>query len=361
MIRFPAEARATLHREFARGRLTLYLGAGVSVPSGLPTWQRLVLAMYFDMLSRANARAYSNYIHAVAEWMLKNSPDPLEITAQKIRMHFGNDNKGFLESLKRQLYAGFFRNDRYNAPPRANLRRGNATLRAVAQLVERSSPKAGRGVEAVVTYNYDDLLELALGDRTRYQVVHTPDCERDGSIPIYHVHGYVPIRSDPSSSADQIIFTEEQYHEATNAVYSWSNIVQIRGLSSSTGLMVGLSLSDRNIRRLLHALRRSPVPAMCFAVLQRPTWRQPHDHEEAEVDQMARDLYDKAKASGSPLPPDYGVKGQDWQRQVGRILNQAQLVATDQHERVLRELGVTPIWYDQHDEVPEILSRILPT
>lgn len=105
MIEFPAHARTALHTAFTRGRLTLYLGAGVSVPSGLPTWQRLVVAMYFDMLRESNEGAFSNYIHAVAEWMLKNSPDPLEITAQKIRMHFGEGGDGFLECLKRQLYA----------------------------------------------------------------------------------------------------------------------------------------------------------------------------------------------------------------------------------------------------------------
>lgn len=211
----------------------------------------------------------------------------------------------------------------------------------------------------MVTYNYDDLIELALSSRVRYQIVHTPNGERGGSLPIYHVHGYVPITGAPQSRADGIIFTEEQYHEATNAVYSWSNLVQLRGLSSSTGLMIGLSLSDRNIRRVLHALSRSPVPATYFAILQRPTWRQPHDHEEAEVDQLARELFQRAKSSGSPIPPDFGLKGSNWRAQVGHILNRAQAVATDKHERVLLELGVTPIWYDDHTEVPEVLRQIL--
>lgn len=361
-IEFPKSAREALQRGFEQGRLTLYLGAGVSAASGLPTWQRLVLAMYFDMLSQSDQRAYSNYVHAVAEWMLARSPDPLEITAQKIRMHFGNRAAAFLKSLRRQLYAGFEERGAFHVPERRKLRSGNPTLRAVATLCEHSSRRNSRGVEAVITYNYDNLLEIALAERTRYQIVRGPDVEREpAALPIYHVHGYVPISNEAGSSADEIIFTEEQYHETTNAAYSWPNLVQIRGMSSSTGLMVGLSLSDRNIRRLLHALSRSPVRASCYAVLQRPTWRQPHDHEEHDVDVMARELYDRAKRSGSPVPPGYGVKGPGWREQIRHILDRAQEVAIQQHEKVLRELGVTPIWYQEHQEIPQILRGILPS
>lgn len=360
MIHFPDGAKATLNDAYGRGRLTLYLGAGVSVPSGLPTWQRLVLAMYFDMLSEANRRAYANYVHAVAEWMLEKSPDPLEITAQKLRIHFGEDEAGFIAALKRQLYGGFFAAERYHVPDRRKLRRGNDTLRSVTRLIEGSSVRKARGVETVVTYNYDNLLELALSARTSYHVVDRADSERGRGIPIYHVHGYVPLEEDQeeTSGTSAIIFTEEQYHEATNEAYSWTNLVQLHGFSGSTGLMVGLSLSDRNIRRLLHALSRSPVRATCYAVLQRPTWKQPHDHEEAEIDRMAKALFERAKKSGSPVPPNYGVKGSHWRDQIGRILDRAQDVATEQQERVLRDLGVTPIWYDEHEEVPDVLKEI---
>ena len=350
---------APIAKAFERGRLTLYLGAGASVPSGLPTWQRLVWAMYFDMLRENNEGVYSNYLHAVAEWMLQKSPDPLEITAQKIRRRYGDEDAAFRESLRRQLYNGFCAGDRYFAPERSKLRRGNGTLRAIARLVERSSPRAGRGVEAVITYNYDNLLEIALSPRARCHVAHNDRPAPPGSIPIYHVHGYVPLERPTSGDDGDIIFTEEQYHEATNSAYSWSNLVQLRSFSSSTGLMIGLSLSDRNIRRLLHAVSRSPVPATCFALLQKPTWRQPYDHEEHEVDVMARQLYDRAKSSGSPVPPDYGVKGREWREQVRRILGRAHEVATEQHERVLEDLGVTPIWYERHEEIPQLLGQVV--
>src|SRR5215470_109955 len=38
---------ADLKQAFQSGRLTLYLGAGVSKPNGLPSWEELVQALYF--------------------------------------------------------------------------------------------------------------------------------------------------------------------------------------------------------------------------------------------------------------------------------------------------------------------------
>ena len=40
----------TLKAAFQKGDLTLYLGAGVSKPNGLPSWEELVQALYFTTL-----------------------------------------------------------------------------------------------------------------------------------------------------------------------------------------------------------------------------------------------------------------------------------------------------------------------
>lgn len=43
---------SALKEAFKKGNLTLYLGAGVSKPSGLPSWEELVQALYFTNLAR---------------------------------------------------------------------------------------------------------------------------------------------------------------------------------------------------------------------------------------------------------------------------------------------------------------------
>ena len=40
-------AVGTLKSSFDRARLSLYLGAGVSIASGLPSWNTLVAALYY--------------------------------------------------------------------------------------------------------------------------------------------------------------------------------------------------------------------------------------------------------------------------------------------------------------------------
>ena len=62
-----------LRKAASAGNLALYLGAGVSIGSGLPSWEKLVAAMYFATLAEDTDRAairgaYRNYLLAIAEW-----------------------------------------------------------------------------------------------------------------------------------------------------------------------------------------------------------------------------------------------------------------------------------------------------
>ena len=52
-----------LRTAYQRGDLTLYLGAGVSAGNGLPSWDRLVLAMYFAATEAdIPIQAHPNYL-----------------------------------------------------------------------------------------------------------------------------------------------------------------------------------------------------------------------------------------------------------------------------------------------------------
>jgi len=45
------ESIKDLRRAFKNNNLGIYLGAGVSIENNLPTWEKLVLAMYFNKIS----------------------------------------------------------------------------------------------------------------------------------------------------------------------------------------------------------------------------------------------------------------------------------------------------------------------
>ena len=100
-----------LRDAFIKGNLTLYLGAGVSKPNGLPSWEELVQALYFSTLEDEsyiyNLRPFPNYLFALAEWVLKQKNEPLDIIIRKIKQWY--EGKDFMGMLSNTLYAGFGR------------------------------------------------------------------------------------------------------------------------------------------------------------------------------------------------------------------------------------------------------------
>ena len=346
-----------LRSAYCEKKLTLYLGAGVSVGNGLPPWEQLVLAMYYSTLSGpdigAGLRPFPNYLFAIAEWHLQRRHEPLDISARKIRSRF-HSATDFLKELKETLYAGFSIPDsgRFQIPDTYSILEANSTLRAVTDLCENHNDS--RALHAIVTYNYDNLLEFALEGRgIRVQPIWKAKAPavHDGVLPVYHVHGYVPIEGS-GSSGDELVFTEEQYHLAAHDAYSWSNLVQIQCMSSSTGLMIGLSLSDRNMRRLLDAIRKTPLRSNNYALMLKPRHQVIGENDVREIDENARKYFERFVRSG--------IKSDDRVfKEIRAIVKQVEDIDQKAHESILRELGVWPLWYDDHQQIPELIARIL--
>lgn len=364
------EARTELRRAFNSQQLTLYLGAGVSVASGLPTWDKLVLSVYFAAISEQKLgqwRPFPNYLYAIAEWYLREGKEPLEVAARKLRQLYSDDEAGDVEFVL-AVRDGIYRIEGTTLHDSGEPEiLGNDTLQAVAQLC---SAQVGQrhGIRSVVTYNYDDLLERALEGRRAAVPVYsraTPDAEH---LPIFHVHGYIPFPRHDGPEPSGVVFTEEEYNAAASDPYSWSNLVQLREMSSSVGVMVGLSLADRNIRRLLDALALSPVRARIYAVLKRPAKQMPDQKQVDGIDQTARDLLEqfsrsgiksRAMSSGSVGFERMSIKSEkQYDRQIRGIISAVEDLAEEQETRVMQKLGITPIWYDDHANIPSILEDI---
>lgn len=339
-----------LQRAHQDGNLTLYLGAGVSLGNGLPSWEQLVLSMYFSGLQEQARdeieRPYPNYLFAIAEWHLEKRREPLDITARKIHRLYGK--RDFLRNLKKTLYAG----SRHQIPNRDRLLQANQTLNSIVEMCtpqRRTRP----GIRSVISYNYDNLLEFALTGRAKVQPIWRDNQKiKRGVLPVYHVHGYIPIEGR-GSRAEEIVFTEEQYHLVAQNAYSWSNLVQIQSMSTSVGLMVGLSLTDRNMRRLLDAIRKTPVQPKNYILLREPSWPEPGRSEIEEIDERAREYFQKFQ--------DSGIKTEARRRQqIGGIIKGIEDRYLEEQTSILEELGVYPIWYKDHTEIPAILAKITP-
>jgi hypothetical protein len=375
-----------IRKSFKKKNLSLYLGSGVSIANNLPSWEKLVLALYFSKISEQQMhgwRPFSNYLFAIAEWHLANSTEPLEITARKLRKYYDTDNEQedvFLKDLYQILYGCML--DRHGQPyqyiDKTFLRINNATLDSVAKLCESQN----EGIRSVITYNYDNLLEIALGNFQYQSVYYSTPLEND-KLPIHHVHGYVPLdKNILGSSGNKIVFTEDQYHQVARNPYYWSNLVQLQSMTNSVGLMIGLSLSDRNMRRLLDAVRNAPINSVSYALLKIPAENPPEDRVLDEIHEKAKGYLDKFRDSGIKSEQDEsmgilfgrpgikssqplikssksGEKGPRYRNDIAGIIEQVKRLDKEQQQYVLEQLGIKPIWFQEYSEIPVILGQIL--
>ncbi len=304
------------------------------------------------------------------------------MTARKLRKYFfdGDDflNEDFIDRLHTTLYLPCFK-DREEIDPSmmTGLTRQNATLMAVTDLIRAALPGQPQGVESVITYNYDNLLEGALCDYPHQSIYQQTHLDRQ-RLPIYHVHGYVPFEEPTIAYEQDLVFTEDQYHRIARDPYHWSNLVQVQSLTGSATLMVGLSLSDRNMRRILDAIAAAPIATDTYAILQRPKFHNPTTDDLDLIHENAIDYLEKfehshgqsragVKSARPPMrhgvkgggAPRAGVKGQPrYQREIAAILDHVQALDGELQEDSLRRLGVTPIWIDDYTEIPLLLSQI---
>jgi hypothetical protein len=182
------------------------------------------------------------------------------------------------------------------------------------------------GIYAVVTYNFDDLLERALTKaeircRPIYEEGTVPDPDE---LPIYHVHGRLPKHPLPEASP-RLIFSEESYFALESDHYSWANFEQLKLLRETTCLLVGLSGTDPNLRRLLDIDFRQSKRAKHYLCLRR---------------QNVRDLLGSSTQVRSTVAQHF--------------LN----VHHTFIEHSFADLGLNVIWFDEYSELPGLLEQV---
>jgi hypothetical protein len=152
--------------------------------------------------------------------------------------------------------------------------------------------------------------------------------------------------------------------------------------------MIGLSLSDRNIRRLLDALSRSPLKPKIYALLMTPSLTEVSDADADGIHGKAIEIRGKFDRSGikssNPMGegagftrqgrPSAGIKAdlkaaprsgwtgiksaRQYQYEIRGIVEQVELLAREQQHRVMEQLGIVPIWLDNYDKIPGVLRQI---
>jgi hypothetical protein len=361
MVNFNNDYLEDLKRAFNRGDLTLYLGAGVSKDNGLPSWEELVQSLYFSTLEDESyindLRPYPNYLFALAEWVLKQKNEPLDIIIRKIKQWY--EGKDFIGMLSNTLYAGFgreFNEGNIFGLPEEILEK-NSTLRSILKFCDQTEPKL-KGLRSVITYNYDNLLEMVVNASVQskgkfYPVYKGNQLLENNKVPVYHVHGYIPYQRI-DVEYEQIIFSEEQYNRAFQDPFFWGNVVQVNQFTSATGLMIGISLTDRNTRRILDSIKNQPVYKNNYILMRRPKFKRLENNsaELNKIREKAEEYLVKFQQSRMKMPGKEFV-------QIQSILDKIYKYEEQEFAKGFENLDLKLITFDEFDEIPSILDAIV--
>jgi hypothetical protein len=329
-----------------QGRLVPFLGAGLSLEYGLPSWKNLVLEMLFEQTDRARRMAgfWPQYRRALAAWVVDYFEYDPVVLAQVVKNEISKSPKNkadarqvFLEAVRRFLYP-------QDRPTPAGKRA--TTLAAVADLIAKGAKK--KHIPAVVTFNFDDLLERELADRgVSCRSISDGRRIAEGGLPIIHPHGFLPREGDLTDC--RLVFTEEEYHRLTGQVFHWALSEIVSHLRHNTVLFIGLSMSDPNLRRLLAAsYEYGDIPAH-WQVRKRHEVR---DHEQAKV---LQDIDSRAADYATDTP---GTAGQKGPAQLIEAVNAVLQQADTYDSRLFQLMGVKTIWLDSFADIPHLLKKI---
>lgn len=286
---------------------TFFMGSGISVDAGAPIWNellRLILVRNKNLDPLGSGDEDYNIIHKSLGY------SPL-ITASYV-LNINKDSKDELPAL---LHPLIYTRNEFNYIPIIPV------LPKIAELIRDCD-----NIESVITFNYDNFLELELEKiGVAFTSVHEKGALKGKDLPIYHVHGYIP-RSRKGGSRE-ITLLEEDYHNKYSNDNHWSNIEIQHALIRNSCFFFGLSMTDPNLRRLL-------------------------DYAKQEDEGKPRHYVFLIRDPLGLSPPDSKADEKHWERQ----------------EQIFEKMGVNIIWYNpiniehnKHRKLSELLEIINKT
>lgn len=218
--------------QLVKGRLSLVLGAGVSVPFGLPEWKKLIKRLY---RSRDVSPPKEKTHEGSAEYFYNK--------------FYKNNYDGYIKAIHNALYKG--------VDTSFHALRLNLTLASIGSLVMASR----RGsVSNVITLNFDNLLELYLsyhGFVTKSSSLNDYlDWVNYSDVTVYHLHGMIPCDINQEYSK-KIIFDQKSFSEIIGQENNpWRQLV-LTLMRRHICLFIGLSGDDMNLDSILSSVHKS--------------------------------------------------------------------------------------------------------
>lgn len=274
-----------LKRAFETTRVSLFIGAGVSMDAGFVSWKDLQKNVLNDKRNCSMIQLSD----------IQNEDGGSDIISGRYIKSILTDFDGW-HSGKR--FDGKIKKALYKKKPNPS-----KLIDAITQLAQHNN------VESIISYNYDNLLEKDLtSKRIQNRAIFEGGRTTVFEKPLYHIHGYAP---QGRQHCSKLVFSEEDYHDQYRNAFLWSNIEQLHALNRNTCIFIGLSMLDPNLRRLLD-----------FSINSYPT--------EVSAPHYA---FMPIKETTPDIKPH--------------------------SEKVLLELGVNVIWYNEYADLPDLLLQLL--
>ncbi|QCR20290.1 DUF429 domain-containing protein [Agrococcus sp. SGAir0287] len=292
-LELTAEQRVEVERlaRFARaGRLVPFMGAGVSVSGGGPTWRALIERL-------ADRAALTDHER---DSLLRADRSPLD-QASILESRFGasdEDRIAFREAIASQVALA-----RYGLAP--------ALLATLAP-------------SQAITLNYDRLFEQAAEDvgGDRLAVIADREVDPDARRWLLKLHGTI---EDPAT----IVLTRGDYLGFAASRGALSSIVKAHLITHHL-LFVGFGFGDDHFHEIVHDVRRAV--------------RHVGEHPSATALQVRWDPLDAALLQGTARAVPMDVEGADFAsatgwagRQVEILLDALVALSADSHDYLLRE------------------------
>ncbi len=234
-----------LSEAWAKGDLRIVVGAGASIQAGGPSWETLVARLGREYFSSAHSG-------------LRAEPEEVEEFCRAFSSKFGRDA---VVDIFRAHFQGRFHQILDTA-----LQLKNQELASIHFELAAHASRASPGVSTFVTFNYDDLIERAIS-AIRDDLADDFESICDVSEPkkgvrIYHLHGMFGNEGTPKGT---IVLSEKDY---LNDADGWASRKLTDLLQEKKVLLlVGLSMSDPRLRRLIYETKRSTAPTSQIHVI----------------------------------------------------------------------------------------------
>lgn len=289
------------------GNYSLFLGAGVSIDAGLPNWSDLMKKIIKEVYSKNKEKTLTDLDYDDIEKQCFNSSI---IVGQFLKEY--NEKDISKDIIQKCLY------ENYNSLHETN---ASELISSIISIIQKNMP------QSIVTYNYDDLIENFLENSqiNKYETITGGKIMTEKTLPIYHVHGYVPNPVKKLNNED-VVLTEESYHKIYQEPFHWSNIIQLQALNHNTCFFIGLSMSDPNLRRLLDISMKN-----CTSEESDNTAPQPRHYVFLRRDNLKRNCPTCAK----------NTKNEEIQ------------------EKIMNRLGLNVIWFDKFEDLPKKLNELI--